>query len=111
MVAPYVQTGDYAGASIGYRLSGEAIWPAQIHDCKAAVRWLKAHAKEHNLDPDRIAVWGSSAGGHLVAMLGVTGDVKELEGKLGEHTDQILSTFLNYPKEKIEKLRQEKAII
>ncbi len=88
MVAPYVQTGDYAGASIGYRLSGEAIWPAQIHDCKAAVRWLKAHAKEHNLDPDRIAVWGSSAGGHLVAMLGVTGDVKELEGKLGEHTDQ-----------------------
>jgi len=56
MVAPYVESGQYAGASIGYRLSQEAIWPAQIHDCKAAIRWLKANAKKHNLDPDRIAV-------------------------------------------------------
>ncbi|MDP7286894.1 MAG: alpha/beta hydrolase fold domain-containing protein [Phycisphaerae bacterium] len=85
MVAPFVASGDYAGASIAYRLSGEAIWPAQIHDCKAAIRWLKANAKKHNLDPDRIAVWGSSAGGHLVAMLGVSGDVKELEGKIGKN--------------------------
>jgi len=88
MVAPYVDTGRFAGASVAYRLSGEAIWPAQIHDCKAAVRWLKAHAKAYNLDPDRIAVWGSSAGGHLVAMLGLTADVKELEGTVGPHTGQ-----------------------
>jgi acetyl esterase/lipase len=73
----------YAVASINYRLSGEAQFPAQIHDCKAAIRWLRAHAKEHNLDPKRIAVWGSSAGGHLVALLGTSGDVKELEGDLG----------------------------
>ena len=85
MVAPYVESGNYAGASIAYRLSSEAIWPAQIHDCKAAIRWLKANAKKHNLDPDRIAVWGTSAGGHLVAMLGVSGDVKELEGKIGKN--------------------------
>jgi acetyl esterase/lipase len=85
MVAPYVESGLYAGASIGYRLSQEAIWPAQIHDCKAAIRWLKANAKKHNLDPERIAVWGTSAGGHLVAMLGVSGDVKELEGKVGKN--------------------------
>jgi len=83
MVAPYVASGEYAGASIAYRLSQEAIWPAQIHDCKAAIRWLKANAKKHKLDPDRIAVWGTSAGGHLAAMLGVSGDVKQLEGKIG----------------------------
>jgi acetyl esterase/lipase len=88
MVAPHADTGRFAGASVGYRLSGEAIWPAQIHDCKAAIRWLKANAGKYNLDPDRLAVWGSSAGGHLVAMLGLTADVPELEGTLGPHTDR-----------------------
>ena len=73
----------YAVASINYRLSQEAKWPAQIYDCKAAVRWLRAHAKDYNFDPERFGVWGSSAGGHLVAMLGTSGDVKELEGDLG----------------------------
>lgn len=87
-VAPFVATGKFAGASIGYRLSDEAQWPSQIHDCKAAIRWIKAHAKEHGLDPDRIAVWGTSAGGHLVAMLGVSDGVAELEGTIGAHTDQ-----------------------
>ena len=73
----------YAAASIDYRLSQEAIFPAQIHDCKAAIRWLRAHAKEYQIDPNRIGVWGSSAGGHLVALLGTSGDVKELEGDEG----------------------------
>ncbi len=72
-------TRGYAVASINYRLSSHAIFPAQIEDCKAAIRWLRAHAKEHGYDGNRIGVWGSSAGGHLVAMLGVTGDVKEFE--------------------------------
>lgn len=88
MIASLVASGRYAGASVGYRLSGEAIWPAQIHDCKAAIRWLRANAKKYNLDADKIAVWGASAGGHLVAMLGTSGGVKELEGTLGKHTDQ-----------------------
>jgi len=86
-VATFVESGDFVGASIGYRLSSEAIWPAQIHDCKAAIRWLRAHADEFGFDPDRIAVMGSSAGGHLVAMLGTSGDVKKLEGDLGKHQD------------------------
>jgi acetyl esterase/lipase len=86
MIAPLVASGEYAGVSIGYRLSGEAIWPAQIHDCKAAIRWLRANAKKYNLDPDRIGVTGTSAGGHLVAMLGTSGDVAALEGTLGSHT-------------------------
>ena len=85
-VLRYVQTGRFAGVSISYRLTGEARWPAQIHDCKAAIRWIRANAKTHNLDPKRIGVIGTSAGGHLVAMLGVAGDVPSLEGKLGPHS-------------------------
>jgi len=84
---PILEGGSYAGASVGYRLSAEASWPAQIHDCKAAIRFLKAHAGEYGIDPDRIAVYGTSAGGHLVAMLGVAGDVPELEGEIGSHLD------------------------
>jgi len=75
----------YAVASIDYRLSYEALFPAQIHDCKAAIRWLRAHSAEHNLDPDRIVVWGGSAGGHLAALLGTSGGIAELEGDLGNH--------------------------
>jgi acetyl esterase/lipase len=73
----------YAVASINYRFSQDAIFPAQIEDCKAAIRWLRANAKKYNLDPDHIGVWGGSAGGHLVALLGTTGAVKELEGSGG----------------------------
>jgi len=87
-VSRFVQTGEYAAVSIGYRLSDESKWPAQIHDCKAAIRWLKANARQHNLDPERIAVFGTSAGGHLVAMLGVSGGVNDLDGALGDHTDE-----------------------
>ncbi len=73
----------YAVASINYRLSQHAVFPAQIEDCKAALRWLRAHASEYKLDPKRVGVWGASAGGHLVALLGTTGRMKELEGKDG----------------------------
>jgi acetyl esterase/lipase len=78
----------YAVASVEYRLSGEAIFPAQIEDCKAAVRWLRANAARYNLDPGRIAAWGSSAGGHLAALLGTSGGVKELEGAALGNPDQ-----------------------
>lgn len=73
----------YFVASVEYRLSQEAKFPAQIEDCKCAIRYLRAHAKKYNIDPDRIGCWGSSAGGHLVALLGTSGGVKELEGKGG----------------------------
>jgi len=97
-VVPFVRTGRYIGASIGYRLTDEATWPAQIHDCKAAIRWLRGNAKQHGIDPNKIAVWGSSAGGHLVAMLGSSGEVTELEGVLGKHKDQSsrVTAVVNY---------------
>jgi acetyl esterase/lipase len=69
----------YALASINYRLSQHAIFPAQIEDCKAAVRWLRANAGRFGLDPGRLGAWGPSAGGHLVAMLGTAGHVKALD--------------------------------
>ena len=82
----FARTGDYASVAVGYRLTKEAHWPAQVYDCKAAIRWIRAHAKEYNLDPDKIAVMGSSAGGHLSSLIGTSGDVKELEGDLGPNT-------------------------
>ncbi len=80
------RTGNWAAVTVGYRLTKEARWPSQVHDCKAAIRWIRAHARELNLDADKIAVWGSSAGGHLSSLLGTSGDVKELEGGLGPNT-------------------------
>jgi acetyl esterase/lipase len=75
----------YAVASINYRLSQHAIFPAQIQDCKAALRWLRAHAEQYHLDAKRFGVWGASAGGHLVALLGTAGDVKAFD--VGAHLD------------------------
>jgi len=82
-VGPLVESGDYVGASVGYRLTDVASWPAQIHDCKAAIRFLRASASKYGIDADRIGVWGASAGGHLVSLLGAAGDVKDVEGSLG----------------------------
>ena len=82
---PFVQHG-YAVASIGYRLSSQAIYPAQIEDCKSAIRWLRAHAREYDLDPQHIGAWGASAGGQLVAMLGTTGHILQFD--VGENLDQ-----------------------
>ncbi len=65
--------------SINYRLSGEAIFPAQIHDVKSALRYVKANAEKYSLDKKKIAAWGGSAGGHLCALLGTSVGISELE--------------------------------
>jgi acetyl esterase/lipase len=75
-----------AVASLEYRFSQDAIFPAQIEDCKAAIRWLRAHAKEYGYRDDLVAAWGASAGGHLVALLAVTGQVKDFD--VGANLDQ-----------------------
>jgi acetyl esterase/lipase len=79
---PLLKSG-FAVASINYRLSQTAIFPAQLMDCKAAVRWLRTHAGRYNLNPDKIGAAGASAGGHLVALLGTTDDLPALEGHEG----------------------------
>jgi acetyl esterase/lipase len=81
-LVPFAERG-YICASLEYRLSGEALFPAQIEDVKCGVRFLRANADQFGLDPERIGAWGPSAGGHLVAMLGVTEGVTELEGDGG----------------------------
>ena len=80
----------FVAATINYRLSGEAPFPAALEDCKCAVRWLRAHAKKYNIDKNLIGVWGNSAGGHLALMLGMTGNEKKFEGK-GPFQDQSSS--------------------
>jgi len=75
-----------AVASVDYRLSGESTWPAALHDVKAAVRWLRARGDEAGIDPGRIAAWGESAGGHLAALLGLTGRASA-GGEEGAGTD------------------------
>lgn len=69
----------YVAASVEYRFSQNAVFPAQIQDCQAAIRWLRGHAKEYGIDPDHIGVWGESAGGHLVALLGTAGGKNAFE--------------------------------
>ncbi len=83
VLSELAQSGEYAAVTVAYRLSSEAIWPAQLHDCKAAVRWIRANATKYGFDPARIGTCGGSAGGQLAAMLGMTGDVTELEGACG----------------------------
>ena len=70
----------YVAITIDYRLSPKHKWPAHIQDCKAAIRWLREHAKEYDVDPDKIGAMGSSAGGHLAQFLAVTNDVREFDG-------------------------------
>lgn len=72
-----------ACATVDYRHALEAPFPAQLHDIKAAVRYLRGHAEVLGIDPERIGAWGESAGGHLAALLGLTGDREDLEGGLG----------------------------
>ncbi len=82
-VAQYIASQGYVAATISYRLSGESPFPAQIQDCKAAVRFLRANAKEYGLQADKIGAIGHSAGGHLTALLATSGDVESLEGNGG----------------------------
>src|SRR6185369_5517534 len=70
----------FVAVTINYRLSGEATFPAALEDCKCAVRWLRAHATDYNLDRDHIGAYGNSAGGHLAMLLAMAGKDAGLEG-------------------------------
>jgi acetyl esterase/lipase len=79
----YLLNKGFAVASIQYRFSQDAIWPAQSFDCKAAIRFLRANAAQYNFDPSHFGLGGDSAGGHLAALIGTSGGVQGLEGDLG----------------------------
>jgi len=80
---PLFLRAGFAVASVDHRPSTRGLFPAQIHDVKAAVRWLRANASTLGINADRIGAWGTSSGGHLVALLGTSGDVPEMDGALG----------------------------
>ncbi len=86
-IDPLLKQG-FAIASVEYRLTPVAPFPANIHDLKASIRFLRAKAEEYSYDPKRFVIVGSSAGGHLAALVGVSNGQKELEGKLGQFTNQ-----------------------
>lgn len=77
---------DYAVVSVGYRLTNEAQWPAQLHDVKAAIRWVRARSEHYGFDPQRIALWGEEAGGHLALIAGLTNNAQDMAGNLGPYT-------------------------
>jgi acetyl esterase/lipase len=82
-IAPRFTDAGFAVAGVSVRGSGQALFPAQVHDGKAAIRWLRQHAGEHGLDPDRFAIMGNSSGGWLASMAALTADVADLEGAVG----------------------------
>ncbi len=82
-IAAQLMPAGYAVAGVSIRSSAQVKFPGQLHDIKAAVRWLRSSAARYNLDPNRIAVMGDSSGGWTAAMAAVTGDVSELEGSVG----------------------------
>jgi len=82
IVAQSIASAGFVAVSINYRLSGQAEFPAAIHDCKAAVRFLRSRSKEFGIDAEKIGAIGLSAGGHLAALLGSSGGVPELEGQV-----------------------------
>jgi acetyl esterase/lipase len=84
----------YAVAGINYRYSKQAVFPAQIQDCKAAIRYLRDNAAKFNLNPEAFAVWGASAGGHLSALVGTTGDVKDWDGN--SKTSSAVKAVVNW---------------
>ena len=88
----------FVGISVNYRLSGEALFPAAVHDCKAAVRWARAHASDYGIDPNRVGVFGGSAGGHLALMVGTTqgDDYLEGDGGYASFSSEVQAVVENY---------------
>ncbi|GET24289.1 hypothetical protein NT017_06180 [Prolixibacter sp. NT017] len=84
-MAQQIASKGYVTTAVGYRLSPEALYPAAVFDIKAAIRFLRANAKKYDIDPNRIAISGSSAGGQLAALVGMTGDMKKFEGNEGNN--------------------------
>ena len=84
----YLLDGNYACVKINYRLSSESKWPAQLKDCKAAIRWIKGNSERFGFDKNKIAVQGELAGGHLALMLGLTSNEKTMEGDIGNYLNE-----------------------
>lgn len=96
--AEWLAHSGFIGISITYRLSSQAIFPAAVHDCKTAVRWARAHADKYGIDPERIGVFGGSAGGHLAALTGTSSgnDYLEGDGPFASFSSKVQAVVENY---------------
>lgn len=96
--AEWLAREGFVGISVNYRLSEEAIFPAAVHDCKAAIRWTRAHAEKYGIDPDRIGVFGGSAGGHLAVLVGLSASDEYLEGEgpYASYSSKVQAVVENY---------------
>ncbi len=103
----FMATQNLAVVSMDYRLSREAPFPAQIYDCKGAIRWLRANADRYNLDADHIGILGASAGGHLALLLATTPDNPKMEGDVGgnlNHSSRVQCVCALYPPTDLDRL-------
>ncbi|MEF2979003.1 alpha/beta hydrolase [Subtercola sp. YIM 133946] len=91
----YFADSGFAMVSIDYRLSGEAVFPAQLFDVRTAIRWVREHADDYGFDGDAIGLWGSSAGGHLGALAGVLGGVATLPGETPSGTSAAVQAVVD----------------
>ena len=94
----WIANHGYAVANIEYRMSTEAVFPAQIHDCKGALRWLRAHQDEYGYDASKVEVVGESAGGHLACLMGTSSGIESMEGTTAGYPDQssTVQGVINY---------------
>jgi len=112
--AQYLAKRGYVVATSEYRLREEGRWPASVHDAKCAIRWMRAHAAEHNIDPNRIGVMGNSAGGYLALMVAYTANEPEFEGNGGwqEHSSAVQAVVDCYaPTDFTEPIRRDHPLV
>ena len=87
-LAKKLVSNGYVAICVNYRLSGEATFPAAVHDIKAAIRYIRGNAKKYTINPHKIGTWGSSAGGNLSAMMGTSSGNKFIDGDIGDHQNE-----------------------
>lgn len=108
---PLLAVHGFVVANVSYRMSTQAPFPAQVHDAKAAVRWLRANATTYGIDPDRIGALGDSSGGQLAGLLGTTGDRADLEGVCGspDQSSSVQAVTMRCAPSDFENLPQDEA--
>ena len=95
-IMKFVEQSGYAAAIVGYRPSTVAKSPAQLMDIKSSIRYLRANADAYNIDPDRVAIWGTSSGGHIASLVGLTEGIERFETKDNREESSSVKAVINF---------------
>ena len=95
-IMKFVEQSGYAAAIVGYRPSTVAKSPAQLMDIKSSIRYLRANADGYNIDPDRVAIWGTSSGGHIASLVGLTEGIERFETKDNREESSSVKAVINF---------------